>query len=621
MKNFIGKKGISGSCVLGITVLTLIFPLSNFPQDKNQTIHTQIINKNKQQARPDSSQLKIAPHDISKQDSTRQIMFPARQDTTIDFLPKIKPDYSNLTLKIEINDGLQYTKSKEVVLNLIAPQATEMVLGNKEDLSDGQWESFQPDKKWVLTDKDENKAVYFRVRYPDSTLSRIIFDEIILNSSPPVIKFQVIPDSGIAGETLFSFDATECSHSFDILLRWDWDDDGHFDTDWSHAKEEGYRYRLGGGRKRVRLEIKDNRGWIVSTTKEIIVYSRPHPDFSYTQDFTEPLKITSDASGSGDYEDGNNLQYRWDLNADSLWDSEWSMDKTITHVFEPFDEILVSVEARDSQGLTNIFTSKIVNSFNDMVYIPAGEFTMGNDEYELDERPAHVVFVDDFWIDKYLVTNKEYADFLNEFINKYPEREPDIPRFIDLSDEDSRIRYEVGEYLSNHIYRNHPVVNVTWYGAEAYCQFYGKRLPSEAEWEKAARGTDERIYAWGSTVDSSRANYWNSGDPFDDNTTPVGFYNGQYYEGFQTNDSPSFFGVYDMGGNVKEWGLDWYLRNYYSQSPKFNPPGPSEGMKKVVRGGGYLFHPDQLRVTFRYAVPPEKSTNFIGFRCVKSFAK
>jgi len=599
--------------LLGIIVLSFIFPFSIFPQQKTQSIDTLAINKNKQLI-PDSA-------DTAIQDSTGHLRHISTQDTIVDILPKIKLDYSNFTLIIAINDGQKYARSRDVNLNLIAPQAQEMILGNTADLSDGQWEPFQSYKRWILAEKDGNQSVYFRVRYPDSTLSKIVKEEIILSSTPPVAKFQVTPDSGIAGETLFSFDAKESTHQFDILLRWDWDGDGHYDTDWTNSTEEVYRYRLGGGKKEVRLEVKDNSGWVISTTKEIIVYSRPYPDFTYTQNFEDPLTITFDASGSGDYEDRNNLQYRWDLNADSLWDSDWSADKTITHKFEPFDEILVTVEAKDSQGLTNIFSSKVVNVFKDMVYVPAGDFIMGHNEFEIDERPAHEVYLNEFWIDKYPVTNKQYADFLNEFIDRYPERGSDITRFIDLSSQNSKIRYEAGKYIANSVYADHPVVSVRWHGADAYCQFYGKRLPTEAEWEKAARGTDKRIYAWGNTVDSSRANFWDSGDPFEDNITPVGFYNGQNYKGFRTVDSPSFFGAYDMGGNIKEWVSDWYLRNYYSHSPKVNPPGPSRGTKKVVRGGGYLFHVDNLRVTFRYAMPPERSASFIGFRCVKSMIK
>ena len=586
-----------------------MFPHSILPQQKTQSIDSLIVIKNKLLA------------DTTFQDSTRQLKRISNQDTVLDILPRIKPDYSNFTLVIDINDGQQYSKSREVNLNLVAPRAQEMILSNKADLSDGQWEPVQSYKRWNLTGKDGIQSVYLRVRYPDSTLSRVVKDEIILSSTPPALKFQVIPDSGIAGETVFSFDATESSHQFDVLLRWDWDGDGQFDTEWSDEKQVMNQYRFGGGKKQVGLEIKDKSGWLVSASQEITVYSRPYPDFSYDQDFENPLKITLDASNSGDYEDGNNLLFRWDLNADSLWDTDWSMEKTNTHTFDAFNEILVTVEAKDSQGITNKFTSIVVNNFYDMLYVPAGNFIMGHNEFDIDERPAHEVYLDGFWIDKYPVTNAKYTNFLNEYVKKYPGQESDISRFIDLTGGTSQIEWVAGIYSVINGFENFPVVNVTWIGANAYCQFYDKRLPTEAEWEKAARGTDERIYAWGDSVDSFHANYWSSGDPFEDNTTPVGFYNGRNYNGFQTRDSKSYYGVYDMGGNIKEWISDWYLRNYYSQSPKTNPRGPRTGEKRVVRGGGFLFHADQLRATFRYAMPPEKSANFIGFRCAKSKQK
>ena len=621
MKVCCGKWGLKRYYGLGIILLLFAFPVSTFPQQKKQSIDTLAVEKNKQLVLPDSLKLKGILINTTIQDSATKLKQIFKSDSTFDILQNFKPDYSNLEVKIEINNGAPYAKSQQVMLNLTAPQATEMMLGNSEDLSGSQWEPFQPYKNWTLSEQDGSQKVYFCVRYPDSTLSKTIFDEIILSSTPPVANFRVTPDSGIANETFFTFDATEITHSFDIFLRWDWDDDGKFDTDWSSTKQEMHQYRFGGGPRRIRLEVKDTGGWVVSATKEIVVYSRPYPDFTYSQDFVEPLKITFDASSSGDYEDGNNLQYRWDCNADSVWDSDWSTDKTITFKFDLINEVQVMVEAKDSQGLTNTYTLPVVNKFNDMVFVPAGDFIMGSNMFEIDERPVHEVYLDDFWIDKYPVTNQKYAEFLNEFVDKYPQREPDIAQFIDLSGQESKILYDAGKYVANSLYKHHPVVNVTWYGADAYCRFYNKRLPTEAEWEKAARGTDARIYAWGDVADSSSANYWNSGDPFDDNTTPVGFYNGQNYKGFHTSNSPSYFGAYDMGGNVKEWVFDWYLRNYYSQTPKVNPTGPQTGTRKVVRGGGYLFHVENLRVTYRYAMLPEKSANFIGFRCLKSLPK
>ncbi len=608
-----GPLGMFRIVTLGICTLIFFLPFTIFPQQQTQIIDTLTMHKAKYQT-PDIA-------DSISQDYIRHRRSASDQDPVLNILPQVKPDYSNFTLIIQINDGQQYTRSREVNLNLIAPNATEMILSNRSDFSDGQWESFKSIKPWILTGDDGNQRVYFQVRYPDSTISKAVSDDIFLSSVPPVAKFKVTPDSGIAGETWFQFDATESSPQSDIYFRWDWEGDGQFDTDWTQSATETHQYRLGGGSKEVVLEVKDSSGWLVSVKSKILVYSRPYPDFSYTQNFENPLMITFDASISGDYEDGNNLQYRWNFNADTLWDSDLSPSSRFIYLFEPFDSVLVRLEAKDSQGITNQFSSIVVNSFNDMVYVPAGEFIMGHDDFDIDERPAHTVFISAFWIDKFPVTNKKYAHFLNEYILKYAERASDIACFIDLSDEGSRIKYEAGEYIVIYPYDDHPVVNVTWNGADAYARFYDKQLPTEAEWEKAARGTDQRIYPWGNTVDSSRANYWDSGDPFDNETTPVGFFNGQNYDDFHTSDSPGSFGAYDMGGNVKEWVSDWYLRNYYSQSPKNDPIGPASGMKKVARGGGFLFHLEGLRVTFRYAEPPEKSANFIGFRCVKSPTK
>ncbi|HEX9975449.1 MAG TPA: formylglycine-generating enzyme family protein [bacterium] len=617
MKTYKGIGGMNYGIFFSLLIF-LIFPEILFPQltiraaeqHESQTIVSV--------PKLDSTVTITSPIDTTIQDSLKLLQSLASPDTTVDLLPQIKFDYSTLEVKIEINADEQYTKSREVSLSLISPYAKEMLIGNEPDLTDGKWESFQSPKSWIVKNQDGFQSVYFQVRYPDSTISSRVFDQIILNSRPPVPRFEVKPDSGIAGETVFFFDASNSSHNFDLLLRWDWEGDGIFDTDWSFGKQEMHQYRLGGGKKQIRLEVKDSGGWLVSVTEDIHVFSRPHPDFRYSQDFIEPLKIMFDASPSGDYEDGNELLYRWDFAADSLWDTDWSPNKLITKSFALFDEKIVLLEAKDKDGFTNTFQQTIINNYKHMIYIPAGSFFMGHGDFELDERPVHEIYLDDYWINKYQVTNREFARFLNEYIEKYPEKDIEIATFINLSSEDSRIYYEASSYVASYEYENHPVVNVTWHGADAYCRFYEKHLPTEAEWEKAARGTDQRLYSWGNSVDSSRANYWDSGDPFDNGTTPVGFYNGQNYSEFQTNDSPSFFGGYDMGGNVREWVSDWYLWNFYAQSPTTNPAGPKSGTKKVVRGGSYLFHSDDLRVTARYSTSPEHSISFIGFRCVKS---
>ncbi len=554
--------------------------------------------------------------DRATQDSTSKqlkIKIPVDSTTAIS-----RPDYSQLELGLEINHGQKYCQSTTISLALTAPSAFEMRLSIYKDFADSRWEPFRSELDWQLPAANGYYDIFFQVRYPDSSLSRIVTKSIILDTTPPVVALEISPNQGLAQETTFALDASASTDDFQLLFRWDWDNDGNFDTDWSTESKQTHCYATGGGQKTVRVEVKDEAGWTVAATKEITVYSRPAARFSYSQDFLEPLKITFDASGSTDFEDGTNLQYRWDIQADSSWDSDWSPRTNYHFKSEPFSEMMVTLEVRDNHGLTHRLTRNVVNQFADMIFVPAGSFFMGMEDREIDERPQHEVYLDEFWIEKFPVTNKRYAEFLNAFIQQYPDRIDEINTWVDLSQQDGHIHPIDGRFYADELFLQHPVVYVSWHGARAFCDFYGKRLPTEAEWEKTARGPDQRLYAWGDSLDNRRANWWDSGDPFESGTTPIGFFNGQNYKGFQTIDSPSFFGAYDMGTNVKEWVADWYLRNYYSQQSGQNPRGPLTGDRKVVRGGGYLFHATDLRTTYRYSLPPNRATNFVGFRGVIS---
>lgn len=572
----------------------------NFFQDTSKVVQKKIVAK-ADSLKPDSTQLmdEIIPADSSEQ-----------------YIQEFFRDYSELDLQIEIENGEQYTKNRNVVLALNAPEARDMIIGNSAQLKDGLWEPYQRKVNWSLAEGDGYQMVYFRVRYPDSSLSRIVYDEIILDSTPPTAKFVIHPDTGIAGETLFLFDATASSHNFELFLRWDWDGDGTFDTDWTVSKEAAYKYLVGGGEKKVILEIKDSGGWVASVTQKIVVYSRPKAEFTYTQNFQQPLKITLDGSLSSDYEDENNLWYRWNVNSDSTRDVGWTRNKKTVIDFQPFHETNVTLEVKDSQSLTDAYELVIVNEYKDMIYVPAGKFFMGSENQEIDERPRHEVEIGEFWIDKYPVTNEQYSIFLNEYIYRNFDKKEDVSKFIALVPGETEIQFVQNQYVAVSGFENHPVVNVTWFGADVFARFYNKRLPTEAEWEKTARGTDERTYPWGSEISGEYANYWDSGDPYDNGTTPVAFFNGEVYDGFKTRDSFSFYGAYDMVGNVREWVGDWYQRDYYSVSPVSDPLGPKSGLRKVVRGGGFLFHADDLRAAYRYSIPPDKDANYVGFRCI-----
>ena len=237
----------------------------------------------------------------------------------------------------------------------------------------------------------------------------------------------------------------------------------------------------------------------------------------------------------------------------------------------------------------------------EMVPIPAGPFTMGSDTGPDDERPSQQVELPAFAIDRTPVTNAQFAVFMNEVgaVNGRGER------LFDVDDGDARIHPRMGRWVADAGFENHPVVEVSWFGARDYCAWAGKRLPTEAEWEKAARGTDGRRYPWGdSAPDRSKAQFhagWNQ-------TAPV--------NSFPKGASP--YSVLDLAGNAWEWVSSAYLRYPYSHSDGREDlrPGPVRG----TRGGGHDSSAEELTTTHRGR---NLSRNFrsghhnVGFRCAR----
>jgi len=225
-----------------------------------------------------------------------------------------------------------------------------------------------------------------------------------------------------------------------------------------------------------------------------------------------------------------------------------------------------------------------------LVCVPAGNFSMGVKEKvnvtEPHEGPQHIVYLDSFWMDQTEVSNKQYQGCVNAGKCTPPSKDSTHSR---------------SSYYGNPAYDHYPVVYVTWHQANAYCQWAGRRLPTEAEWEKAARGEDGRPFPWGERVNAQKANYArNWGD-----TTPV---NG-YPEG------ASLYGVLNMAGNVWEWVADRYGATYYAASPNHNPTGPEQGDLRVMRGGSYLDDYATIRSSNRGALVPETTDDYFGFRC------
>ncbi len=265
---------------------------------------------------------------------------------------------------------------------------------------------------------------------------------------------------------------------------------------------------------------------------------------------------------------------------------------------------------------------------DEWVRVPAGAFLFGlhNDRVVLDY---------DYEIMKTPVTNAQWARFLNQALHDSTAR-----NLVKLTEEGVMAYYpgepyqggkheeriDAGWYLAYPLHRlgqkvhlegdsfvvqtgfeNHPATFVTYFGAWAYCRYYGYRIPTEAEWEKAARGTDGRPYPWGHEISPAYANYYKSRDPFEQywgglgETTPVGFYNGQTHLGFATENAVSPYGAYDMAGNVWEWVSD----------------DIEETHQRILKGGSFADYEIDCRSTWRNFAPPEFSGPTVGFRCVR----
>lgn len=276
-------------------------------------------------------------------------------------------------------------------------------------------------------------------------------------------------------------------------------------------------------------------------------------------------------------------------------------------------EAISDVDRTSVQQTTHQTVPLDIDVPHDMVYIPAGEFLMGSGEKEAkkSEKPVHSVYTDACFMDKYLVTNAQFK----EFIDANPQWRKPQPSKSHIDE-----IYHDGAYLEHWHENNfprgkeeHPVTKVSWYAATAYAQWVGKRLPTEAEWEKAARGGLEGLkYPWGNTIDRTKANYlFHIGS-----TTPVGQY------------PPNRYGLYDMCGNVWEWCLDAYQARFYVKSPSHNPFSDSISMENVIynfkkintarvlRGGAWGVDPNGVRVAVRLKGQPEYTIQTFGFRCV-----
>lgn len=243
-----------------------------------------------------------------------------------------------------------------------------------------------------------------------------------------------------------------------------------------------------------------------------------------------------------------------------------------------------------------------------MILIPEGSFLMGyNIENEsewgdIDEEPVHEVFLRPYYIDRYEVNVSDFSDFLN----KYPGQ---ASRYLQTG-AGVTIEKVANVFHPRPGLENYPVNRVSWYGADAYCRWVNKRLPTEAEWEKAARGTDHRVFPWGNKHPTNEL------VTFRRKFAQLGFKAMEAVNSMPEGQSP--YGAHHMAGNVWEWVADWYKDSYYEETPFANPQGPDSGVSKVLRGGNWYYKAYYMRTTYRFNERPEIFNIWQGFRCAKS---
>lgn len=449
---------------------------------------------------------------------------------------------------------------------------------------------------------DENNA-------PVATISQPKNDEVIIEGTQVTLQGNGIDtEDGIINNS---------------LLRWNSEKDGFLGT--------GSRLTLPAlslGKHVITLSILDSGGKRDSSIVTFFISAAgntaPSARFNVEQVFPPPtpgtVNIVLDASFLSDETDAlEDIEVRWDFDNDGTFDTQFAAIKSAEYSYaEKNEPHFIKIQVRDLGGLTD----ELVLIVPEYVKVPAGNFEMGSlTGGPSDEQPRHTVTLDLYYIDKFEVTNWQFAAFLTANRSTAGDHFSSQMSIAKLSD---------GSYEAVKGLENYPVRYVEWLSAEAFSVWKNKRLPTEAEWAKAARGgqfLDEaktvvndqpvRNYPWGTTISLNHANYLIVGRPFD-GLAPAGIYTGQLINSVQTINNASPYGAMDMLGNIAEWVSDWYDNGYYSVSPASNPQGPASGSFKIYRGGSFDNPEPELLISKRFVAFPTSRPYNVGFRTVRN---
>ena len=350
------------------------------------------------------------------------------------------------------------------------------------------------------------------------------------------------------------------------------------------------------GTKELKAVATDNEQ---GTGEEIISINLIGGTYPPTADFSvdRTTGLTGRKFTFDDEPTNNPTEWLWDFG-----DGNTSTEANPTHTYAQEGTYSVSLtltndDGTDTETKTDLITVYPIEMI-ELVTVDGGTFVMGSDDDSNDDNPAHTVTLDGYQIGKYEITNEQYVEFLN-IIKANADGSYNNRQYVITDNAQCQIEHNGTEFITTTSLENHPAYEITWYGAEAFCNYYGYTLPTEAQWEYAARGGKEEI-----STTFAGSNF----------LSEVGWYNANAGALMQVGLlEPNEIGTYDMSGNTWEFCSDWYSETYYSGSPTINPTGPTSGGSKVLRGGGAFYYSAECTVSVRWDNLPDGYFGF-GFR-------
>jgi formylglycine-generating enzyme required for sulfatase activity len=357
-----------------------------------------------------------------------------------------------------------------------------------------------------------------------------------------------------------------------------------------------------------------------------------HKDDSVHVPMVVEVRVAADSLDLADWADhpvGSNTVIR-NLLADSLTVLIYNLQPAAPYVASW--RLLYDDSTYSAIGPWTVFETSARPEPSALAEVPGGSFVMGSDPGEGStwEIPETVLELETYYIERTEVTNAQYWRFMSEYGYQNSVYWSDEGWDWKTANEiEAPKGWETGTNRIGLLYPDHPVAGISWFEAEAYARWAGRRLPTEAEWEKAARGGcelsgggdcdsgDERIYPWGADSTYRSLNLYHSGDPYEPGTTPVGFFDGRAAGGFQTADGASPYGLYDMAGNVSEWTASRRLGYPYVPDDG-REAAPFTGTSMAVRGGSWVKYASECRISYRSAIDSDDRNLFNGFRCAAS---